>query len=261
MDNRYITKKISSIRRSKDDFFFSNIFTVPKDIEETYENENGIAFVIDDKGVKRAYLAANDVGSIRFLLEKLPVGTGIEIITEEMPSAVADVFKKSKCELFATYLRASNKALIDTLDDNIPKKFKDIDYKKYVQRATLEYLDQIYDLLYETFNPLTSHLQSREELKRDILEGNVNISTENGIVQTVHTYEFIGKKLNLEHLVNKGASVLVHSLYYYTLRRAADMGINYAYTWMRDDNERIWAFTKRYGIIADGVKNFVYVKK
>ena len=261
LERKYVVNKVSEIRKNKGEFFFSNIITIPEDIEKIYENENGIAFVIDDKGVKRGYLAANHPDSLKELCRQIPAGTGIEVIGADMDPIVERIFDATMIVLFQTFLRASNKDLIHTLDDNIPEKFKDVDYRAYVQRATPEYLDQIYDILYETFDPLVNHLQSREELLQDILDGNVNIAVEDGIVQTIHTYKFSGKKIYLEHLVNRGKSVLTHSLYYYILKRAVEQGINYADTWMRDDNERIWAFVKRYGIVADGLKDFIYVKK
>lgn len=258
---KYITDKNAVIRKGKKDFFISNIFSVPGEILSIKEEENGIAFLVSDNGVKRAYFSCSEIDSIYALMEDMPKDTGVEIIDRELNSMVSEVLGRIGFEHFATYLRASNKDLVVTYDKNIPDRFQNIKYEEYARLATLEDVDQIYCLLYETFNPLTSHLQNIEELRNDILRKGVRISVNRGMVEALLTYKFQGKKLYMEHMVNRGESILMHSLYFPVLKYAVEHNVNYAYTWMRDDNGRALAFAKRYGIIPDGIRNYVFIKK
>ena len=257
---RYILDKITEIRKNKADFYMSNVFKVPDSIVDFYEDENGIAFLINDKDVYRAYFACNKASSLQKLLSKMPTHTGVEIIGKSLDSITKEALEKSGYSNFTTYLRACNTNLKETFDKNIPDKFKNVDYRAYVQNATLKEMEQIYELLYGTFTPLTSHLQNEEELKEDIKNNKVRISIEDTKVIAILTYDQKGKKLYMEHAINQGRSILMHSLYFSVLEDAVIDGVNFVYTWMREDNDRVLAFAKRYGIVPDGIKNYVYIK-
>lgn len=260
-NKEYILRKITEIRKIRGEKLLNNIYSIPDDIEQFYENENGISFLINDKGVNRVYFISNKPESLHELLEDYPEGTGIEIIGRDLDEAMEVALRESGYEPFEIFLRASNTKLIETYDQRIPEKYEGIDCLQYVQNAETKHADEIYNLLWETFTPLVSHLQDKEQLKEQILQERIVVSKENGVLTALLTYEFQGKKLYMEHAVNHGSGILMHSLYFTTLKKAADVGINYVYTWMREDNVRALGFARRYGIVPDGIKNFIYQKK
>lgn len=262
-DRSDILNRVTDIRSQKKNFYSTNIFSIPDPdkIIDVRDSESGISFLIDDKGVKRGYFAANDMKTIPSLLAEFPSGTGIEILTKTEDSSLDEVICQAECELYATYLRLSNNQLLKTFETCVPEKFKNVDWRTYVTKGSRRYLNQIYEYLYEIFNPLTSHLQDREELKVCIDQGEIVLGIKNGEVVAVLTYRFEGKKLYMEHMANRGESVFMHALYYSVLERAIRANINSVYTWIRQDNARALAFAGRYGLKPDGMKNKVFIKK
>ena len=261
VDRQYILKKMTEIRKSKTLDFISNIYSIPNHIVQYEENENAIAFLIDDKGVKRAYFSSNDKFSLHCLLKRFPSETGVEIIDYSLGNSIATALQESEYELFAKYLRLTNANLKETYNLHIPNRFKDVNCEKLFKFATEKDMIQIYKLLYSTFKPLTSHLQNMKELQDDIINQRVAVVENNQKIETLLTFKYQGKKLYMEHMINTGRSEYMHALYFYILNKAVNEDIKVVYTWVREDNFRALTFVDRYGLVPDGIKNYVFLRK
>lgn len=261
MSNINVFKEASQLRRNKTDFFVSNIYCNPDRIDQIEQNDNALAYGYDDKGVFRVYFAANDADALCDILKKFPKSSGIEIIGAELDERLEKALDDAEFESFAVYLRATIHNMKEDIYKNLPEKYQDVDCWSYVQYAEPEHAQEIYDMLYGTFKPLTSHLQNMDELLEDIKNKQVVVALEDGHVLGFMTYEYQGKKLYMEHAINNGPSILMHAIYMALLEKALEDGINVTYTWMRDDNSRVLAFARRYGYEIDNVKNFVFEKK
>ena len=257
----FILNRMTEIRKQKQDFYVSNIFGFHDDIEMVKENECGVAFLIRDRGVDRIYFASNEPESLEELLRDFPAGAGIELIDRSIDARTALHLQRAGYQKLATYLRLTNSRLGQTLYDRIPARLRNVPCERYAGRAASSDTDDIYHLLYETFHPLTSHLQDREMLKAQIEDGRILLVKEKGKLTTLLTYELQGKKLYMEHMINRGDSIYMHALYFTVLQEVLHQGIDVVYTWIRKDNARALAFAGRYGLTPDGVQNYVYVKK
>lgn len=259
-DHKNILHLASEFRRNKTGYYCSNIFSVPPTVKQ-YERANGAAaFSIDDKGVERVYFTADNPEDLAAVLERFGEGAGIEIIGKTLDDETRNALEKAGFKSFCVYLRATIPNLKEDIYKNLPERFQGVKCWDYIEYATLDDLDAIYDMLYETFKPLTSHLQDREELKQQILDKRFVVSRTDGEVSGLMSYEYQGRKLYMEHAVNRGASINMHAMYFALLEKAIDDGINTAYTWMRDDNDRVLAFTRRYGYVIEDIKNYVFQK-
>lgn len=258
---RSIQKKVSELKKSKKDYFDANIFLVPENITRVEESENGIVYIFTDKGVERVYFAANDPEALRELLEKMPEGSGIEIVSDHVDPVTKEAINKAGFRDFESYVRASVTDLKNNIYANIPDKFKDVDCSQWFRQGAPEDAPAIYEILYDTFSPFTSHLQSMEELMQEIENGTVVVAPKEGPIEGFITYLYQGKKLYIEQTVNRGESIYMHSMYLSVLEKAIEDGINLAYTWVREDNPQSNGLIRRYGYKHEKVKNFAFLKE
>ena len=256
-----IRKKVSELKKARDTYYDSNIFTMPDKFENISSNDGAVVYTFDDKGVLRSYFAANDPGALKKLLINLPSQTGIEVIGKTMKSETESAILDSGFELFETYLRATIPDMRNDIYKNLPERFQNVDCWSYIQYAEKKHAQEIYDLLYNTFDPFTSHLQNMEELLEDIEQKQIVVALDEDHVAGLMSYEYQGRKLYMEHAINNGPSIFMHSLYFAILEKAIKDGINVAYTWMRVDNERILRFVNRYGYVLEDTRSFAYRKK
>ena len=144
---------------------------------------------------------------------------------------------------------------------NIPDKYKDVNIWDIIQYAERKHAQDIYDMLYDTFDPFTSHLPTLDQSVVDIEHRNVVVVTEEDHVAGFIIFKVIGKKVYIEQIINRGKSVYMHALYMGVLEKAMADGINSAYTWVKEDNERACALMRRFGYRWEGIKNFAYRKE
>ena len=259
-DYKNILQLASQFRRERTGYYCSNIFSVPETIKRYEKADGAAAFSIDDKGVERVYFAANSPSDLESVLSRFDDGAGIEILGKGLDEETEHALDRAGFKPFAVYLRATIFNMKEDIYKNLPEKYRDVNCQDYREVATQDNLEDIYDLLYSTFKPLTSHLQDREELKQQISENRFIISRTEGKVTGLLSYEYQGRKLYMEHMINKGPSINMHAMYMPVLEKAIEDGINTAYTWMRVDNERAHAFARHYGYVLEDVRNYVFQK-
>lgn len=260
VDRKDVLAKVSSIKRGKNNYYDSNIFLVPNNISFSLSNDDALVYVWDDKGVQRVYFAASDPNALKSLLETLPPGTGIEMIGSEVNAETENAITSAGFSLFETYARASIYNLKEDVYKNIPDKYQDVKCWDVIQYAEKDHAEDIYNLLYNTFDPFTSHLPTFEEIRADIEKKNIVDVTEDGHVVAFIMFKIQGKKIYIEQIINQGKSLYMHALYMGILEKAMDDGINMAYTWVREGNDRAYALMRRYGYQWEKIRNFAYRK-
>lgn len=261
MDFLTVMRKMTEIKKGKSDYYDSNIYAGLNNIELFEEAEGTLAFASRDRDVLRVYFASNNAETLGAVLQKFPSAAGIEIVGTSINETTKSVLLSSGFQEKYVYLRGMNRNLIESLHSGIPDKFSGIDLKEYVQQASLDDAEDIYDYIHDVFDELADHLQTIEEVKEDINNGYYLVNKTEGHLNTIVKSVIQGKKVYMEYAANRGPSVLAHSLYLSALEEAVSMGINVAYNWMRDDNYRSLAFCSRFGIVPDGMKNFVFQKE
>ena len=128
----YILEKAGQIRKSKQDFYFSNLYTLTQDPIVVAETEQAIAFAVQDRDVKRVFFSAASPEALTEVLKQMPEKSGIEIMGRTLDERAKQAILDAGYGLFATYLRATNAKLKDTYSSNIPDRFKGIDLDSYV---------------------------------------------------------------------------------------------------------------------------------
>lgn len=260
-DVSLIMRRMTEIKRNKNDYYDANIFSLPNAITQYEDNDHAIAFSVKDRDIIRIYFAANDSEQLTSILTKFPVHSGIEIISKTINKETEEAIRKSGFIKENVYLRGMNNNLRELLHKNIPEKYQNVDVTQYAQPATPEDADDIYEYIHDVFDPLMDHLQTREEVLCDINNGTYLIYRDDGYLTTICKYVIQGKRVYMEYAANRGESINMHSLYLAGLEDAVKKGINVACNWVREDNARSLAFCKRFGIVPDGTSNYIFIKR
>lgn len=261
MDKLNIYRKITQVRRGKEKFF-SNIYTSEfKNILELKEAKDTIAILVQDRDVKRGYFATGNLEELIEIIGEWPKNTGIDFLSKEEIYEVTAYLNKIGFAKYAVYLKAENNKIAETLSSIGNDKFQYQNCRDFISDISVEDAEEVHDFLYESFNPLTSHIETRGELCKRILRKDIVIHKENGKIMTVLTFDPKPKALYMEHMLNKGHSEYMHMLYYYILKKAVEEGTVAVSTWIRETNLRAFNFVRRYGLMPSKLKNFVFCKK
>ena len=245
--NKEIMREVADIRR-KGVPFYSNIYSFQiETIREFKKSENALAVLVQDRDVKRVLFAACNLGELVDLIKDWPSGTGLDFLSKKDDESIfEDSLKAAGFNPYAIYLKAENNKISDTFP-----ALKSGKYEYDLCEASLSEIkesdaDKIIEFLYEMFNPLTSHIEAHKE---------------NGKLMTLLTFDPKPKKLYMEHMLNRGDSKYMHLLYYYVLKKEVEKGITSVDTWIREGNERAFNFVKRYGLVPNGLRNYVFCKE
>lgn len=259
-DSSVIMKRMTEIRRAKTGFFASNIYKMPEAAVQLENEEHAFAYMTNDRNVQRVFYAANDADALERVLGRFPEGSGIEIIDRELGESLETVLQACGYRRIYTYLRGKNASLKETLYDSIPSRFDGIDLSAYGRAAVPEDAENIYEYIHDVFDELADHLQTKDEVEDDIANGRYLVDYTGDTLTTIVKYDIQGKKVHMEYAANRGESAAGHALYLRGLENAVAAGVNVAYNWVRDNNFRSLNFCRRYGIVPDGTKNFVFQK-
>lgn len=258
MDNSSILVKSLKIRRGAG-MFYSNIYSSDLGrILDIKEGKNTLAVLAQDRDVKRGYFSTGDLEELTNIIKEWPSETGIDFLSKVGIDRISEAFNNAGFNEYAIYVKAENNKIRDTLYEINSDRYRYESCREFLSEITTEDAHEIHRFLYSAFNPLTSHIESEEELKKRILENNIAVHKENGEVVTVLTFDPKPKTLYMEHMLNKGKSQYMHMLYYAVLKEAVDSGVVKVDTWIRETNARAFNFVKRYGLEPSKLKNFVF---
>ncbi len=259
--NRELIKKFSDIRK-RSTHFCTNMYSYQfKDILDLKESKDTITILVQDRDVKRIYFATCDLENMAKFIKEWPSGSGIDYLSRnEEELELESELKNVGFEKYATYLKAENNQISNTLLGLDENKYEYEFCESCVSEINIRDASKIIETLYSVFNPLTSHIEDRNEICERIMRGNIVVHKEFGEIVTLLTFNPKPKKLYMEHMINKSDSKYMHLLYYYVLKKEMEKGITSVDTWIREGNYRAFNFVKRYGLMPNGLKNFVFCK-
>ncbi|MFQ7473633.1 MAG: hypothetical protein ACLRLX_05455 [Anaerovoracaceae bacterium] len=258
MENSDILVKSSKIRKSAK-VFYSNIYSSDLgSILDIKEGVNTLAVLTQDRDVKRGYFSSGSLEELTDIIKEWPKATGIDFISKVDIDSVSKAFNNAGFNEYAVYVKAENNRIKEFLSEMDTKEYDYELCEEFLSDINTEDAYEVHKFLYSAFNPLTSHIESEEELKKRILKNNIAVHKENGKIVTVLTFNPKQKALYMEHMLNKGQSQYMHMLYYKVLKDAADRGVIKVDTWIRETNSRAFNFVKRYGLEPSSMKNFVF---
>ena len=260
MDFLTVMRKMTDIKKEKTGYFDSNIYSKLDNIEMFEEKEGAMALGVRDRNILRVYFASNNADALSDVLSVFP-SSGIEIICPAINESTKAAVLSSGYQEKYIYLRGLNKNITESLQSVSQGKYADIDINDYVQCASIEDAEDIYRYIHDVFDELADHLETYEEVIEDIKNGYYHINRTDGSLNAIVKSIIEGKKVNMEYIANRGPSVLAHSLYLFALEEAVNKGVNVAYNWIRENNDRSLAFHRRFGIEQDGVRNYVFQKE
>ena len=261
MKNNNFYIKISQIRK-KAKYFHSNIYQSSfSQILNIVETEETVAILVQDRDVKRGYFATGNLDELVSIIKKWPYGTGIEFLSKAENCDIKEYFEAAGFVQYAVYIKTENKKLPDTLKHIDTDRFRYNECEKFISDISIEDSKEIHNLLYKAFNPLTSHIESENELQDRIMNGNIVIHKENGKIVTILTFNVKPKAIYMEHMLNEGKSEYMHMLYYAVLKNNMNKGVLTSDTWIRKTNVRAFNFVRRYGLFPGSLKNFVFCKR
>ncbi|MGX8773425.1 MAG: N-acetyltransferase family protein [Bacillota bacterium] len=261
MDFMTVMRKMTDIKKEKTDYYDSNIYAKIDDVDMYEEADGTMALGVKDRNVLRVSFASNNPETLADVLSRFPSFSGIEVICPEINEKTKSAILSAGYRQKFIYLRGINKNLAETLEEVGRGKYSDVNINDYVQEASVADAEDIYSYIHDVFDDLGDHLETYDEVVEDIKNGRYHINRTDGSLNAIVKSIIEGRKVNMEYIANRGPSVLAHSLYLYALREAAEQGVNVAYNWIREDNDRSIAFHSRFGIVQDGIRNYVFQKE
>ena len=142
----------------------------------------------------------------------------------------------------------------------IPEDLRDVDSARYGRFAEEGQAEEIVTLLRETFDARESHLKDLRQISGMIEKGWIRVVSEEGRIVALLSAIPQGRRLYIEQVLNRGKREYIHCLYLYALEEAVRSGISYAYTWVKDGNEKGEGIAVRYGHEKDGTADSIFVK-
>lgn len=239
--------------------FFDNIKT-ELELVEYYEEKNSITFVVNDNLVRRGYFYSSDYVELCDLLSECSKDTFFEIITKKQDDNMEKVLTDAGCQKYATFKRLSNGRVSDNLFLNIPMELANVNIEDYGKLACQDDLEEIVNILYQIFDPRTSHISTKNEIVKLIELGNIIVEKANDEIIAFLVYKTEGRKFYINQVFNKGSKQIIHCILMNAILNSMKNGVNYIYSWIDEKNQRSIRFHERYGLKFDGLMDISYIK-
>ena len=262
-----IIKSIKQNAIEKHTKVFTNIYTLYNEIEQSeyafcVQGANGIVFWKKDNwDVCRVFFVASDLLELSVLLSEVPSDVVMDYNTHKNNNMLNQFFIKAGFQLKASYVRKGMgiqgigyedvSAHSDILDDYYDESI--------VEYALYSDIDEIMQIIEDTFDKETDHLPARENLIEWIKNKWVLIYREEGKIYTIYIYEIFGKKMYSALSYN---SVTADKMY--TLEKKGYLDavqkydVQYIYAWFNREN---FGAMKRNVLKEDGLINYIYKKQ
>ena len=239
------------------EFFTKNI------LFDAIFTERTIVFGREEGQIYRVFFCTGKLEELSGLLKVFPEHSVVDVITNNRMSIsevlhqlhIADYEQRN---IFERYCISS---LGKGIYKELPKEFQNLEASHYGEYAKEEDAAEILQMLKDSFDPKQNHLEDIHVLKEMIRNRQVRIISDQGKIAALITFRMQGRKLYIEHLVNRGQRVYSYSLYLYILEAALSKGIQCVNTWIAEDNLRSQRFAKHFGYEKDGLVDFIWVKE
>ena len=215
---------------------------------EYYETSKSILIRKPEYDYFRLYIVSIDEIDLKGLLGQL--GSSEYVVNIPSKGPIDDMKRILECSGFSfigAYNRYYNNHIIE----------RECDSEEY---ATLNDIDDIYELLYENFSTYTDHLPLKDELKSMIENKGIVVNRyDDGKVGgfVIHTTE--GKKTYINAWLDKTGNGL--RLMYQTYNIIEREGLKYAYLWIDAQNRNVIVLHRMMGAKPDGLVDYSFIKK
>lgn len=260
-----IMQFISALRKSKKKVITNYYLTLQKSEEdfECWTAENSIVFCAQENKVYRCFFATTDADELNILLEKVPAGTVMDIISKEKPESFLQEtpwWTASGFEHYSTLARHVDPDLLAAREMTKREKFLEQFYQEdFGEFATSEDADEIYELLYEIFDYRVSRLPSMEELLEQISKNWVLLYREDAEIIAFLMYQIEGKKYYGYQVYNKGTADITYNLERRAIQYAIEhYGVKSSYGWVEVNN---FAANRKADSGIDGTYDYIFLKK
>ena len=268
-----IKKKMTEIRRTRRNVIIQNYYNNCENdpIIWTVYGDRTVVFWDDDNGVKRVYFYSDNEAELEMLLSQIPEEVTLEFLTKG-PILYNDLFRKAGFEPLFQMKRFSSGLL------NAEEQLQLVEYNKtlhdalydpqLVRRAERRDCDELYQKLYEIFDPRESHICNKETLSQYIENGWVAVSYLGGKlvgfqIFTVNAGQFYGYQIwngggpeVLYNLTNKTSELFAEYI-----KGKGAKHIRPSYAWVNVNNRKSIRNVTASGMRFDGLMDYGYIKK
>ncbi len=256
--NMFIEANIIDVRKEINNWLdgrkplMSNFFGLNEQYDYSYlEGTNSLILRKREYDFYRLFVMTTDVDELGQLLAELDDEVYVINIPSRKPIEDWEtLLNKSGFKYYATYSRYCNIKIAQM------KKHK----TTLNLRPTQNDLDDIYNLLKESFSPYTGHLPSRNELSDMINNNQIFIDRySDGQVCGVNIHTITGTTGFGNAWVDKGdhAVELLFDMY----NEMIEMGVKRHIFWVNDANLGVAKMHIRMGAKTDGLKDYTYIKQ
>lgn len=220
-------------------------------------SEDSLCVIIHEPSVDRLlFFTVNDLDLVE-ISNLLGEGYVLDIVSKDS-NLYADLLTKMGFKQLTKLQRVANKDMMLSILASTREMVLDFD-KSIV--AQVQHIEDIYNLLWNTFDTRISHLPDKEELERQIKSMEIRIiEDESGKIVTLYQVSVEPKSYYINQIINKGSKDSFHKMLIDDFKRYCDNGGRYVYAWVETENKASLGLFKKYGIVPDGLYTCVYVK-
>lgn len=264
MECRIISDKVTALKKTRKKIYTNIIWSeIEKyQIEEVYENEKAIVFILTRREKKNIYFAATDIEGLKQLMVNVPKGGVLEYQCRKY-NDMQDVFLDMGFEHYTNYIRVNylykeNPYGKETGKRKLLAELYDPDCCEYAEERDIDELDQI---TRNSFNPIGDDIFTYEEWKEVIARKECLVIREDENIVAYYVWRLEGKKYYSNIIVNMGPANLSYTLERKVFDEMWKNGIHMIYAWFDEKNYKA---LKRNNItvqkLSGVIYNSIYVK-
>lgn len=257
MDCAKITEYIGNLK--KNGRVVSNVYsqTPIERAEEFAADSHAVVFAYNDNGIDRLYFYAHHIEAMSALLSKLKRETYVmEFMTGNGTEDTAE-FERMGFRRIADMLRMSVRDCSASISGSSAAVYYNESIGEFPKE---EAVDELNDLLRNTFDARISHLPDKKELTASVRNREITIHrSEDGAIDAMLQVVLLPKRFYINQIINLGDKSIIHAMLLNRLREFCAGGGRYAFAWVEKNNAASIKFHGKYGFSHDGTSAHVYV--
>lgn len=254
-----IIAKISFLKQQKKKVYTNSniIFTkFPCRKWSVYESEKSLLIIIVEKEIIRCTFYTIDFEDLKKIIINLKGNLVIEVVSKNKDNMKKEI-EEMGLKRIVIQKRVSSKDVSDVFKPN--SSIINCYNKSIGSIATDLDIEQINDMLWNTFDIKSSHLKSKEKLIEQIENKEFYIyKNGNNKIEMLIQYKFSPKCFYFNQVINIGEKKLFHALTLNLLKKYCEQGGKYAYAWINEGNIASFKYFEKYTLVEDGVYNSIY---
>lgn len=247
--------RIKSISTSMLSNCYSNSYFEHAD--SLYETDGSFAFLYNDNGVLRLVYFAKDNKALQSLLKQVEKECVVSFLTKDPDEHRKDI-EESGFKQLARMRRMSTTNISSGLTNPVITPYKDMIRSVL---ATSEDTEKISALLTQVFDTRISRLPSKEQLLKDIADGDISLyKNESGDIRALVYCIIQPKKFYVNQYYNGAHTGVIHAILLNLFEEYVKNGGEYVYCWIDENNVASNKCMAKYGMTHDGMWEVLYVR-